>query len=82
MANYGLSQRAAAQDHETLTEFISNSTMLRIQNLQLMEKPMDPMAVVEKVYLEPNHPEKDSGGARRRSPKSTPWRPKGRWTVP
>lgn len=55
-----LFQKAAAQAHEGLTEFLANSAMLRIQNRQLMEKPVDPMVVVEKVYLETYNPTKVS----------------------
>lgn len=51
-----LFQKAAAQAHEGLTEFLVNSAMLRIQNRQLKEKPRDPMAVVESVYLEAYDP--------------------------
>lgn len=47
-----LFQKAAAQAHEDLTEFLINSAMLRIQHRQLAVKPCDPMEVLESVYLE------------------------------
>lgn len=51
-----LFQKAAAQAHEDLTEFLINSAMLRIQLRQLMMKPRDPMEVLENVYLESYDP--------------------------
>jgi len=51
-----LFQKAAAQAHEGLTEFLVNSAMLRIQHRQLAEKPQDPMAVLGSVYLEAYDP--------------------------
>ena len=53
-----LFQRAAALAHEGLTEFLTNSAMLRIQNRQLGMKPQDPMEVVGTVFLEPYDPAK------------------------
>ena len=51
-----LFQKAAAQAHEDLTEFLINSAMLRIQLRQLALKPHDPMKVLEGIYLETYDP--------------------------
>jgi hypothetical protein len=47
---------AAAKAHESLSEFLLNSALLRIQQRQLDAKPEDPMKLLSRIYVESFEP--------------------------